>query len=317
MLDFEARFTPDEAAAGLSNVSHDIGSFHGNHLDDDLYVRWVQLGTFQPIDRLHSDHGDRLPWNYTGLARTAAEKFLQLRESLVPYTYTLARQAHATGLPIARPLYLEYPEQDAAYSHPKEYLYGDGVLVAPITSPNDASGNGTVEAWIPPGTWTDYFTGTTYTGPATATITASLLDMPVLLKAGGIMVTRTDYADNQHAPLDQLTVNVAAGADGSFSLYEDAGEGQGFQLGQYTDTPIRWRDGAQALTIGASQGFYSGAPTLRAYTLRLFHASAPHAVKLDGRSLPRSAWSYDGSTHTATVATTRLPLRAAHTIALL
>src|SRR5207248_3668841 len=137
MLAFEARFTPDEAASGLSNVSHDIGSFHGNHLPDDLYARWVQLGTFQPVLRLHSDHGDRLPWNYTGAAAASAERFLRLRESLVPYTYTLARQANQTGVPITQPLYLSYPAQDAAYTNPQEYLYGDDVLVAPITTPND------------------------------------------------------------------------------------------------------------------------------------------------------------------------------------
>src|ERR1700760_644902 len=90
MLKFEALFARDEAAAGITQVSDDIGSFHGDHLADDMYVRWVQMGAFQPIDRLHSDHGDRLPWNYTGAAATDAAAFLRLRESLVPYTYTLA-----------------------------------------------------------------------------------------------------------------------------------------------------------------------------------------------------------------------------------
>ena len=127
MLAFEARFAPDEAAAGLSNISNDIGSFHGGHLADDMYARWMQLGTFQPVDRMHSDHGDRLPWNYTGAAQASAERFLRLREALVPYTYTLAQQANTTGVPITRPLYLDYPSQSAAYTNPQEYLYGDNV----------------------------------------------------------------------------------------------------------------------------------------------------------------------------------------------
>jgi hypothetical protein len=74
-----ARYAGDEAAAGISTVSHDIGSFHGGHLPDDLYARWVQFGAFQPIDRLHSDHGNRLPWQSNGaLTNTAAGRCLDV-----------------------------------------------------------------------------------------------------------------------------------------------------------------------------------------------------------------------------------------------
>jgi hypothetical protein len=317
MLAFEAQFTPDEAAAGLTNVSHDIGSFHGGHLADDLYARWVQLGTFQPIDRLHSDHGDRLPWNYTGAAAASAERFLRLRESLVPYTYTLARQANTTGVPITRPLYLNYPAQDAAYTHPQEYLYGDDVLVAPITTPNDASGNGSAGVWIPPGTWTDYFSGVSYTGPRTVTITDPLSTMPVLIKAGGILPTRTDYVQNQQQqPLTQLTLTVGAGANGSFSLYQDAGEGTGYGSGQSTSTPISWNDAGRTLTVGAATGTYPGAATARAYTLRLSNAGAPTAVSVDGAQLPETAWSYNVDSRTVTVTTASLPVGSAHTVTL-
>jgi hypothetical protein len=317
MLAFEARFTPDEAAAGLTNVSDDIGSFHGDHLPDDLYARWVQLGAFQPVLRLHSDHGDRLPWNYTGAAQASAEQFLRLRESLVPYTYTLAQQANATGVPIVRPLYLNYPTQDAAYTNPQEYLYGDDVLVAPITSANDANGNGSVTAWIPPGTWTDYFTGKTYTGPSTATITDSLSAMPVLIKSGGMLTTRTDYVDNQQeSPLTQLTVTVPAGADGSFSLYQDAGEGNGYASGQSTSTPIRWQDGSRTLTVGAVTGSYPGAVSARQYTLRLTNATAPTGVIVDGVPLPAGSWSYDATTRTVTATTGSLSTQSAHTVTL-
>ncbi|WP_069466185.1 ricin-type beta-trefoil lectin domain protein [Actinacidiphila rubida] len=317
MLAFEARFTPDEAAAGLSNVSDDIGSFHGGHLADDLYARWMQLGAFQPVDRMHSDHGDRLPWNYTGAAAASASSFLRLRESLVPYTYTLARQANTSGVPVAQPLYLDYPDQQAAYTNPGEYLYGDNVLVAPITTPDDANGNGSVPVWFPPGSWTDYFTGHTYTGPGTATVTDPLSQMPVFVKAGGILPTRTDYVDNQgQSPLTQLTVNVAAGADGSFSLYQDAGEGSGYTSGQSTSAPLSWSDSSRTLTIGAQTGAYSGAPSSRAYTLRLSDSDAPTAVSVDGVQLPETAWAWNANRRTVTVTTATLPLASSHTVTL-
>jgi hypothetical protein len=317
MLADEVRFTADEAAAGLTHVSDDIGSFHGDHLADDMYARWVQFGTFQPVDRLHSDHGDRLPWNYTGAAAASAETFLRLREALVPYTYTLAWQAHTTGVPIVRPLYLDYPDQDSAYTATGEYLYGDDVLVAPITSADDANGNGSTSVWVPPGTWTDYFTGRAYTGPATVTVTDPLSRMPVLIKAGGIMPTRTDYVDNAgQKPLTQLTVNVTAGANGTFDLYQDAGEGTGYTSGQSTTAPLTWNDATRTLTIGAQSGSWSGAPTSRAYTLRLSDSAAPTAVLLDGVQLPETAWAWNANRRTVTVTTDRLPLDAAHTITL-
>lgn len=305
MLAFEARFTPDEAAAGLSNVSDDIGSFHGNHLDDAMYARWVQLGTFQPVDRLHSDHGDRLPWNYTGDAQTAGERFLRLREALVPYTYTLAAQANATGIPITRPLYLDYPDQSAAYSNPEEYLYGDNVLVAPIVSASNS-----VTAWIPPGTWTDYFSGTTYTGPSSVTITDPITSMPVLIKSGGVMPTRTNYVDNDTQPLTQLTLNVAAGADGQFTMYQDGGEGP---VTNTTNTPFTWQDASHTLTIGAA----SDPVANRAYTLRLSNSAAPTAVQVDGVQVPETAWGYNPNSRTVTVTTANLSTNANHTVTLL
>jgi hypothetical protein len=266
---------------------------------------------------MHSDHGDRLPWSYTGAAAASAERFLRLRESLVPYTYTLAQQANATGVPITRPLYLDYPTQNAAYTNPQEYLYGDNVLVAPITTPNDANGNGSVTAWIPPGTWTDYFTGKSYTGPSTATITDPLSEMPVLIKGGGILPTRTDYVDNQQqSPLTRVTLNVAQGADGTFSLYQDAGEGTGYRAGQATNTPISWQDSTRTLTVGATTGTYPGAVTARAYTLRLSDAGAPTSVAVDGVQVPETAWSYNGDSRTVTVTTASLSVGASHTVTL-
>ncbi|MFI5736365.1 TIM-barrel domain-containing protein [Kribbella sp. NPDC051587] len=311
-LRYAVRYTADESAAGLSNVSHDIGSFHGDHLPDDQYARWVQFGTFQPIDRLHSDHADRLPWEYGAEAGDSAARFLRLREALVPYTYTMAKQANTTGVPIVRPMYLEYPATDAAYNVPGQYLYGDNLLVAPITTPN-SGGVGSASVWVPPGSWTDYFTGQTYTGPATVTISAPLSRMPVLMKAGGIVATRTDYVDNQvERVLTRLTANVAAGANGAFTLYQDAGEG----TGSSATTPLSWNDGARTLTVGATAGSYPGAVTARAYTLRLSNSSAPTAVQVDGRQVPETAWSYNRDNRTVTVTTDSLPVASAHTITL-
>ncbi|WP_239144056.1 TIM-barrel domain-containing protein [Actinoplanes philippinensis] len=194
-LRFTVGYTPGESAAtGLASVSHDIGGHTGGlqepgsepgttKLPDDLYARWVQMGTFQPIDRLHSNHSDRLPWQYGPAANASAKKFLNLRKKLQPYTYAAAAEATRTGTPIVRAMYLAYPGEPEAYATAgSQYLYGPDLLVAPVTTPGTTA---TTPVWFPPGsTWTDYFTGKRYAGGTTAEITTTLDTMPVFVRSG-------------------------------------------------------------------------------------------------------------------------------------
>src|SRR3712207_6728262 len=136
-----------------------------------MYVRWVQLGAFQPLDRLHSHHGRRLPWEYEEPAAQIAAEFLRLRGSLVPYLYTLARDARDRGVPMVRALYLQWPRRPAAYRHTTQYTLGRNVLVAPVADPGDPA---TTTVWFPPGTWVDWFSGERHRGPATEELSVPL-----------------------------------------------------------------------------------------------------------------------------------------------
>ena len=250
----EVALTPDEATVGEPYVSDDVGSFlgpppQGTQDPPDLYDRWVQFGTFQPILRLHSNDEQRLPWQYPQPVQAITEAFLRLREALLPYTYTLAAQAHDDGLPMAQPLYLDYPEQAAAYSHPGEYLYGSQVLVAPVTAPGSVADT---TVWIPPGRWVDYFTGATFTGPTTTTVSVPLNRMPVFVRAGGIIpeqpVSGTGSSGTRSSGSSQrMVLDVFSGSSGSFTLYADSGTGLGYNKGQHTTTPISDTVGAGGL----------------------------------------------------------------------
>ncbi len=235
-------YTSAEAAStGMSSISHDIGGHNDTtglrgsesyvdngqtryttKLPDDLYARWVQLGAFQPITRLHSNHSDRLPWQYGPAAEASATKFLNLRERLVPYIYTLAEQANRTGVPVVRPAYLDYPGSPEAYSTvDSQFMLGPDMLVAPITTPGAV---GETRVWFPPGQWTDYFTGRVYQGNTWASVSAGWDTMPVFLRSGGMLVERTDDVGNDaRTAADALTVHVTAGAKGEFTLYEETG----------------------------------------------------------------------------------------------
>lgn len=326
----EAELAPAEASIGEPYVSSDVGSFLGPPPTQagadppDLYARWVQLGTFQPILRLHSNDEDRLPWQYPQPAQGDAEAFLRLREALMPYTYTLAHEATRTGLPITRPLYLDYPGQAAAYDNPTEELYGPDVLVAPVTTPGTPA---TTTVWFPPGRWTDWFTGTTYTGPSSATLSVPLSQMPVFVRQGGIVPMQDPAAGSSSgkgsvaggadgtATPRLLTVRVQAGAPGTFSMYDDAGTGLGYTRGQDAVTPISTAPvggaaggGATRVTVAPARGTYPGQPRSVAYTFDVVGVERPARVTVDGRALPERpagatgrGWSYQAADGTLVV----------------
>lgn len=306
-LAMEAQLSADEGSIGVPYVSNDIGGFLGPpsgtpNDPDDLYLRWLQLGTFQPVMREHSNAGQnaRLPWEYDASTQATGDAFMRLRESLVPYLYTLASQSTGAGLPMTRALYLQYPGQADAYDYPGEYLLGSDMLVAPVTTPGTVA---STRIWFPPGTWTDWFTGATFTGPSTQTLEVPLTRMPVFVKDGGIVPLQASSGHAQTAGSAPLTLRVFAGASGQYTMYDDAGTGLGYSRGQYTDTPIRYvsQPGSSSVVIGAARGSYPGEPGSRTYTVDLTDVSGPRSVLVNGRALPASAWSYDSATHTLTV----------------
>jgi hypothetical protein len=328
----EAELTPAEASIDEPFVSDDIGSFLGPPPTQagvdppDLYDRWVQLGTFQPVLRLHSDDETRLPWGYPQPVAGITESFLRLREALIPYTYTLAEESTRTGLPMASPLYLDYPGQAAAYSNPTEYLYGPDVLVDPVTTPGSVA---KTTVWFPPGRWVDYFTGAAFTGPLTTTVAEPLDRMPVFVRAGGIVTEQPSTGKPSSGPYRALTVLDYPGSKGSFDLYDDAGTGPGYEKGQYSETPITTTSTARhdgrgpstRLTIGPARGRFPGEPAKVTYHVEMEDLSRPSGVTVDGAEVPERpasaggpGWSYQPSTDTVTVEVGATPVERALTV---
>jgi alpha-glucosidase (family GH31 glycosyl hydrolase) len=160
------------------------------------------------------------------------------------------------------------------------------------------------KVWFPPGEWTDYFSGRTYVGPSTATVTNNLSTMPVFIRSGGVLPTRTNAVSNDaQAPLDQVTLDVATGGDGSFTLYEDAGEGHGYRSGASARTAIGYAESTRTLTIAARDGSYPGAVPSRTWTLRFRAVDGPATVRVNGSVV---ASTYDAATRTLTARTSAL-----------
>lgn len=143
--------------SGIPYFSHDIGGFIGTP-NDELYVRWAQMGLFSSHSRCHGvgNNNYREPWRFSKEACDIFRYYDKLRYSLMPYIYEEAEKCTRTGLPMMRALYLEYPEDRNVRFLDDQYLFGDGLLIAPILKP--MSKTDIREIYLPKGTWTDYFT---------------------------------------------------------------------------------------------------------------------------------------------------------------
>ncbi|HVX04229.1 MAG TPA: TIM-barrel domain-containing protein, partial [Rhodanobacteraceae bacterium] len=188
VLAYEVAYSVRGGNVLIPYISHDIGGFHGGSIDFGLYARWIEFGAFSPLLRLHSAHENpregnlRMPWNYGERGIALARKYFTLHTQLIPYLYTYAWIAHRDSLPIMRPLYLQNPDSDEAYEHPREYGLGNELLVAPVL---DAGGERTV--WLPPGQWVGFFDGKRYDGGRSFTAHYATDQMPVFARNGAIV----------------------------------------------------------------------------------------------------------------------------------
>lgn len=223
-LAFQPEFTATAANMGYPWWSHDIGGHIGGVRDDDLATRWVQFGVFSPIMRLHSASNDFIrkePWEFPLEPRAAMEEALRFRHRLVPYLHSMNHRA-AVGVPLIRPMYHVMPDRQESYTVPNQYAFGTELIVAPIVEPRDpVTLRAAADAWLPPGEWTDIFTGVRYTGDRSVTLHRTLGGIPVLLKHGGILPLDASAELDATANPATLEVLVAPGASGAFTLIED------------------------------------------------------------------------------------------------
>ncbi|MBY5162272.1 glycoside hydrolase family 31 protein [Salsipaludibacter albus] len=252
-LDFQPEFTATAANVGYGWWSHDIGGHFGGVRDDELATRWVQLGVFSPIMRLHAgadEFNRRAPWDHGIAARVVMEDFLRLRHRLVPYLATMNHRTHRTGRSLVTPMYHDHPWEDEAYQVPNQYRFGSELLVAPITRPgHPVAGLGRAAAWLPPGRWVDLFTGVVYDGDRRLLLHRPLEQVPVLAGFGTILpVVPSDHVANDVAIPEALELVVVPGADASFTLVEDRDDDLA------VETELTWDQAAATLRIAAPIG---------------------------------------------------------------
>lgn len=197
--------------SGFAYWGHDIGGF-SRESNPALYARWAQFGLFSSHSRAHGET-PREPWVFGAEAEAIFRKYATLRYRLLPYLYSCAARAAATGRPLMRPLLLDYQDDPTTHTLDLQYLFGDAFLVAPVFS-----AVADVPVYLPKGCWIDYWSKQTFAGPAWITVHAPLDTLPLFVREGAIipMGPPVQYVDEK--PLDPLTLDIYPAGEGVFSL---------------------------------------------------------------------------------------------------
>ncbi|KAL2188124.1 glycoside hydrolase family 31 protein [Thermothelomyces heterothallicus CBS 203.75] len=263
-LEFQPEFTATASNIGYGWWSHDIGGHWGGVRSNQLTVRWVQLGCFSPILRLHSNKSpwnSREPWNYETEAHRIMKDFLILRHRLIPFLYTMNIRASYESEPLIQPMYWNHPKDEEAYTVPTQYYFGPDLLVAPITSPNSTvTLMGGVRAWLPPGRYVDlFYPHLVYDGGRYMHLHRDLSQIPVLAREGTIVpLDTTPRTGHGAARPTEITLLLVVGRDAHFELVEEPEQQDNHRhdgddqppLSAFARTPISWSQADGVLTIG-------------------------------------------------------------------
>ena len=254
-----------------------------------LYVRWNQFGAFCSMMRSHGTNIPREIWRFGRPGDKdfdAVLKSINLRYRLLPYTYSTAWDVTSNDGTLMRALMMDYPTDPKSLSEDGEFLFGHSILVCPVFREDDK-----VDIYLPEGKWVNFWDGSSIKGGVSFSRTAPFDEIPLYVKAGSIIPVGPSVQYTDEKPWDSLQIRVYPGADGSFTLYEDSGEGYGYEKGEYSTIDFKWDDAASTLTISPRKGTYPGA--LHTRDFRVVAVRENSATGLDNISCDYKV-EYDG-----------------------
>lgn len=272
--------------SGVANQGSDIGGFYGIAPEEELFVRWVQNGIFQPRFSIHSVNTDNSvtePWMYSG-TKGLIHDAINLRYRLSPYFYSLMERAHRTGLPYFSPMLLEFQQDPKVYDEAENFMLGSSLLVANILN----KGQKIRSVYFPEGeTFYDFKTFERYEGGQTVDFEVGLNSIPMFLRSG-YMVVMADHQDKlrnlQRDQVEHLLIVAAPDKDGHFDLYEDDGVSNDFEQGKFLRTHITMQAGQMTTFKFEYEGQYPSA--VKQVHLQAVHKEkCPFFVMVDGKKI--------------------------------
>lgn len=288
---------PMFASLGLSGqafVGSDLPGFIGRG-DGELLARGYELATFVPLCRNHGaiDIYDHEPWRYGKPYEDIVRKYLKLRYRLLPFLYTTLEEAHRTGLPLFRPLLLNFQDDPTLLNLDDEFMVGDALLAAPVLR----AGERAREVYLPKGRWYDFWTAMPVAGGALQRVDAPLGHMPLYVRGGSIIPSTEPMNHTGEKPWNPLRFGVYPDDEGraAGSLYEDDGASPAYLSGQSRRTQLRsFREANETVVVlEAPAGAYR--PAARNFELQLHALPACTTVRVDGAELPATPANSAGS----------------------
>lgn len=300
--------------SGLGYMSNDVGGFAvdpENPYDPELYVRWIQAGTFSPILRTHAQDRPE-PYHYPD-QESIIKKFIRMRYEWLPYNYTLAYENAVYGMPLMRTLNFHGDNEDKAkYADiSDEYLWGQSILVAPVMQ----QGARSRKVVFPEGKWIDWNNPSkTYRGGTEATVAAPLSTLPLFVKDGSFIPQFTKKIENT-SEYDPSIITVKYFPRKEWSTYRMYDDNRisptSLETGEYQLTTFSGsKQGTEIYVNIDSEGSYQGMPEHRMITLEIVGVSNPKGVELDGQKLERMisakairqyGYSYDATKRTISI----------------
>lgn len=240
---------------GMSFTGVDIGGFAGNPTPE-LMVRWNSLGVYTPMFRNHAMQGTkyREPWQWGRQNQAIIKKDIEQRYKLLPYIYSGFYQSVQTGLPLSRALAIDYTNDDLVYDerYHHQFLFGDSILVAPVISTETKA-----EVYLPEGTWYRLSTDKKFKGKKTYKVDAPLTDLPVFIKAGGIIPMQNIIQNTNETGDGILELHIWNGdSANSFTYYEDDGVSYDYESGAYYKRVVTFNPKEKSITLSAVEGSY-------------------------------------------------------------
>jgi alpha-glucosidase len=302
--------TPMLLSMGISGypfIGDDIGGFAGSP-PADLLTRWFEVGALNPIYRDHTAKGtaDQEPWVHGPEHEAIRRKYIELRYRLLPYIYTITEESTQTGIPLMRPIFLEYPQAAEFYRDDHDFLFGSDLFVSPVVSEMiDAQG-----VALPPGEWFDYWTSEKHTGKDQINLHPRLDEMPLYVRAGAIVPMQPLVQSTSEKPSGPLQLRAylpttTSGLDAAVNacrgaLYEDDGHTFAYQKGEILriNYSCQVAPGSVRLTSNIEKNSYQ--PWWNAAEVTLIGVSSvPKEVRI-GDELSHE-WRYDPQAHSVTL----------------
>lgn len=251
-----ARLVNSMGLSGIAFTGADIGGFVDSP-SRELFTRWLSVGVYTPFFRNHSEVNsrDQEPWAFGEEFEAIAKRMIESRYQLLPYIYSSFYESSQTGMPVARSLAINYTYDNNIYdwNYQNQYLFGAEILIAPLTSEQQYG-----KVYLPEGKWYRMSSGNSYTGPAEVIVDAPVWDLPVFVKASGIIPMQSVVQNTTEKPSSDLELHIYYGTiANSFVYFEDDGETYNYENGKFYKRLITFNPANQTIKLAKTEGTFS------------------------------------------------------------